>query len=245
MKAKLTKLIALLLAILMLTSLCACGANDSSPTTDDNSSASGTQDDSTSGTEGNDPTGTTNGNDPTGTTNGNDPVVPEDPNSINCYFDYLNQYYYLQEKPAFTIKVSSSLIAEGYSWLRDPSGNVSPFSIDEITFVTDDIFEKVGASYYTSSNCGKVLGLVRDSENLQIVSIGFINRYGYETLMEEGDSISSYTAASGHTYTQYSSHGRTCYILDLGLENCWVHIEQLLGGSGTEFETVTFEVIKN
>lgn len=65
MKTKLTKLIALLLAVLMLTSLCACGANDSSPTTDDNSSASGT--------EGNDSTGTTNGNN--GTTS-NDPVPP-------------------------------------------------------------------------------------------------------------------------------------------------------------------------
>jgi len=73
MKTKLTKLIALLLAILMLTSLCACGANDSTPTTDDNSSTSGTQDDSTSGTEGNNPTGTTNGNN--GTTS-NDPVPP-------------------------------------------------------------------------------------------------------------------------------------------------------------------------
>lgn len=66
MKTKLTKLIALVLAILMLTTLCACGADDSTPTTDGNNSVSGT--------EGNDSNGTTNDNN-NGTTS-NDPVPP-------------------------------------------------------------------------------------------------------------------------------------------------------------------------
>lgn len=66
MKTKLTKLIALSLTILMLTSLCACSTNDSTPTTEGNNSISGT--------EGNDSNGTTN-DDNNGTTS-NDPVPP-------------------------------------------------------------------------------------------------------------------------------------------------------------------------
>lgn len=66
MKTKFTKLIALVLAILMLTTLCACGADDSTPTTDGSNSVSGT--------EGNGSNGTTN--DDNNGTSSNDPVPP-------------------------------------------------------------------------------------------------------------------------------------------------------------------------
>lgn len=233
------KLIVLLMVALMLFSLCACSAEENTPTTQGNNTTAGTDNETTDGNE------TTVGNDETtdgnGTTEGEDFAEPEDPNGINCYFGY----YDLNDKPAYTIRVSSPLIAEGYHWSTYENAHISPFVIDEDVFVTDEIIEKEKNYYNFWDDGASVLAISRDSDSLMIVSVGFIDHYGYEKIMEDGDSITSYTAASSHTYTQYSSHGRTCYILDLGLENCWVHVEQLLGGSGTEFETLTFKLIEN
>lgn len=240
MKTKFTKLIALLLAIMMLTSLCACGADDSSPTTDDNSSTSGTEgNDSTGTTNGDDSTETTNGNDSTGTTNGYSPAVPTGPNAFNCYF-----YYSLEDGPNYTVQVSSQMIENGYYW-DTRVGNAS-----YMDFATDAILEEKQGAFNLLYDYVNVLSLALRIDEVTFacpVEIKFISEYEFNEKMDN-HVAAEYTNAAGQAGYKYTDNYGIHFLIDLGLENCFAYVWQntnISTGTGTEFETLTFTLIKD
>lgn len=240
MKKTIQKMLTLLLAVLMLTSLCACGADDSTPTTEENNTTAGAENKTTIGdnTVSGDNTATDGS-----TAEDETPVVPEDPNAVNCYF----YYYDLKTKPELTIKVSSNCIEEGYVW-----GTGQAVNITRQKFVTDEIIEKAGDRYDFDNYFQGRLELrifTDDSTYVAAVEIDFISQGAYETIVEEhSHNFSSYTSQAGHIYNHYTDNrGNAFYLLDLGIDDTFVLMKQsqLSASTGTEFETVTFEVIRN
>ena len=240
MKKTIQKMLALLLAVLTLFSLCACGADDSAPTTEENNTTAGAEKETTAGdnTESGDNTATDGG-----ATEDETPVVPEDPNAVNCYFSY----YDLKTKPSLTIKVSSNCIEEGYVW-----GTRHAVNISREKFVTDEIIERAGDRYYFdnySQGCLELRIYTDENTYVAAVEIDFIDQGAYETIVDENSyRFSTYTSQAGHIYNHYTdNHGNAFYLLDLGIDGTFVLMKQswLSASTGTEFETVTFEVIRN